>query len=267
MNDVVLDNIILENPTENSVPNSKLTYNRLAIRYNNGANGIGRFLIKTPWLRTYGITEANNLDSVSYSLVLPLSTQGASTEQLEWVEKFEAIIEHLKELTRKKRDEVPNFDFKTKFLDNFANALKWRELKDANGRDIEDEDGNVIYDRERGPTLFLKCIVPDANRTDSANSNNDYGTTFYGPRETVFKMEEMIQRRGRARCVISIESVFSNSQRTCLQLKLKEAKFIPDPPRSKRLSSPFPEDTSQAPVKQARVFDDDDDTGSIDNGV
>jgi hypothetical protein len=207
-----VNNIIFSKPQAAGGPkeSSSVKFRRVYIstKYPNG--NTGDLIISTPRVFSFGLSENISLDDKNKSngFVFPLvllNKDGASQEELEFVETLNAIVNHTKKyiLTNKK-------DLKLPLLDE-SDLKKFNPIfykKDKETGDISDD---AI------PTLYLKVAISKKDGVEKIIS------TFYDKKtESEINPLDLLKKYCWATAAIKFESIFIGSKLS-LQLKLYEA--------------------------------------------
>ena len=128
---------------------------------------------------------------------------GATEEQLEWVVKFDEIVERCKDYV------MQLYDFERSQLDKIGGCMWWAK------------NGGIV-DESRGPTLYSKIIA--------GKSGKRYDTKFREVKDlqdqedagVVITKEELVENCNVI-AVIKIESIYICGENISLQVKVCEA--------------------------------------------
>jgi hypothetical protein len=220
-----VSNIVFSTPITNTIPNSipKVTYKRVNIltKYPNGRTG--DLVLCTENLFSYGVSENKNQETGKvngYSLPLCLwNRDNVSKEEKEFTDKFNEIVDHIKQYLITNRNELEQYDLEASDLKKF-NPMYWK--RDRNG---------VVAGT--GPSLYPKLIVSKKDNTERIISQ------FYD-KNTGDKLEPMslMGKYCFVKVAIKIESIFVGNKLS-LQIKVWEAEIeLLDKGMKRLLSTP-----------------------------
>ena len=207
-----VNNIIFSKPQAAGGPkeSSSVKFRRIYIstKYQNG--GSGDLILSTPRVFSFGLSENISLDDKNKSngFVFPLvllNKDGASAEELEFVETLTNVVNHVKKyiLTNKKDLKLPLLDESD--LKKF-NPIFYKKDK---------ETGDIASDAI--PTLYLKVAISKKDGVEKIISN------FYDKKtEKEINALDLLKKYCWATAAVKIESIFIGSK-ISLQLKLYEA--------------------------------------------
>ena len=181
-----------------------------------------------------------------YTMPLCLwNKDGPSDEEKAFSDKFDEIVEHIKEYIIDHRDDIEKYDLEMTDLKKF-NPLYWKR-----------EKGKIV--EGRGPTLYAKLLV-------SKKDGNRIMTSFYDAdtNEEIDDPLDLLKKYCYVNAAIKIESIFIGTK-VSLQVKLYEAsvKMLSSGPKRLLARGPVTRPTPRADV----TFEEeqDSDNGSIDN--
>ena len=112
-------------PQGGSIPNSvpQINYKRINIQTRNPDGSIGDLIMSTPRLFSFGVGENTNPETGKVNgYVLPIclwSRDGASKEEKEFTDTFNAIIDRCKEHLVSHREEIEQYDLALSDLKKF----------------------------------------------------------------------------------------------------------------------------------------------------
>ena len=213
--DVKVENIRFGKVEVGKVTGKNITYKRIPITITHGDDLYGSLFIKTEKCTTLGVQENVDPDTEKVNgWTLPIvmyNRDGATKEQLEWVEKFGEIVEHCKDYVMENKEEVDRCDLERPQLDKIGDCMWWPR----NG---------VIVGEEGGPTLYPKLIV------GKSRARKRYDTRFRmvcdlldeGDAGVVIDKEELVEYYNVI-AVIKIESIYIGGGKVSLQVKVSEA--------------------------------------------
>ena len=243
-------NMIFSESQAGTIPNSvpQINYKRISIQTRNKDGTIGELVLSTNQLFSFGVSENTNPDTGKVNgYVMPLclwNRDGASKEEKEWSNTFDAIAERCKEHLVEKREDIEQYD------------LTMSDLKKFNPLYYKKEKGKVV--EGTGPTLYAKLIV--------SKKQDKIVTMFYDSEGTSIDALSLIGKYCFAKCAIKIESIFIGNK-ICLQVKLYECEVKPMDSGVKRL---LKRPTSQPEVLKSNNIKpmdfeskNDDDAGSV----
>lgn len=239
--------MIFSEPIVSSVPDSKpkIEFKRINISTRNRDGSIGGLVFKTGRLFSFGVCENTSPETkaiTGYTFPLCLySKDGPTDDEKEWVETFNAIVEHCIQHLLDVKDEIDKFDLtegelrKTK---GGLNPLYWPREKYI---DPVTKKAELRVIDGKGPTLYAKLI--------HFKKNNKFLTTFYDTKDNLMDpfsliTTDMQKNYCHATCAIKIESIFIGAKTISLQVKLYEAVVEPSENGMKRLL-PRPEPQSK----------------------
>jgi hypothetical protein len=188
-----------------SIPNSvpAINYKRINIQTRNEDGTSGDLILPTSKLFSFGVSENTDPNTGKVNgYVMPMclwNRDGASKEEKDWSDIFDAIVDKCKEHLIANREEIEQYDLAMSDLKKF-NPLYWKK-----------EKGKVV--EGTGPTLYAKLIV-------SKKLNKILTTYFDFNGETVDPLS-LLGKYCYAKSAVKIESIFIGN-RISLQVKLYE---------------------------------------------
>jgi len=219
-----------------------MTYKRLNLSTVNEDGTTGELIFQTPkpdpddpdpHCFSFGVSENESQETKKvngHSLPICLWSRGAdgkaapTKEEKQWTDKFDALVEHVKNEVVKRRDELEEPD------------LSIAELKKMNPIYIKKEKGKVVAGSS--PTLYAKLIESKKNGQEKIVS------LFYDS-ETGDEIDPLtlIKKYCHVDAYIKFESVYIGSGKHTLQVKLYNAVVKPLQMGVKRIvpNRPVPE--------------------------
>lgn len=205
------DDIIFSNPQIKNIPNSKLTYQTIAINVKNSDGTIGSLLIPTNKVFSFGVSESKDpkdpekITGYSFSLTLH-GQEGPTPEEKKWIETFKKVVETCKQHILSVKDSIGQEELTEPELRKF-NPLYYRKDK---------ETKKVIPDS--APTIYPKLIVRK-NKDGTFGAVQSLFSDFDG---NPIDAMTLLGKRCKAEAVVKVESIFVGAKMS-LQLKLYEA--------------------------------------------
>lgn len=200
------DRLIFSESQNGSIPNTPIQYKRILIKTKNNDGTIGDLIIPTTRLFSFGVSENISPDTQKVNgYVLPLclwSRDGCSSEEKEWTDTFNKIVEKCKLHLVNTREEIERWDLELNDLKKF-NPLYWKK-----------EKGVVV--KGTGPVLYSKLIV-----SRKIEKYNGIITMFYDKNDNPIDPLSLIGKRCYITGAIKIESIFIGNK-ISLQVKLYE---------------------------------------------
>ena len=246
------NNMVFSKPVVNTISNSvpAVSYKRIYVNTKNPDGSIGDLILETSRLFSFGVGENTNIDTGSVNgYVMPLclwNKDGATKEEEQFVETFNAIVEKCKSHLLTNKDELEQYDMDNNDLKKF-NPLYWKR-----------ERGKIVDGK--GPTLYCKLIT---QKQKDANGFNIL-TSFYDSDtgETLDPMT-LVGKYCNTKAAVKIESIFVGNK-ISLQVKLYEAEVKTFETGMKRLlKSGAPRLTRAVQMAPPTTFDQDG-YGSVD---
>jgi hypothetical protein len=188
-----------------SIPNSvpAINYKRINIQTRNEDGTSGDLILPTSKLFSFGVSENADPNTGKVNgYVMPLclwNRDGASKEEKDWSDTFDAIVEKCKEHLVENREEIEQYDLTLSDLKKF-NPLYWKK-----------EKGKVVTGT--GPTLYAKLIV--------SKKLNKILTMYSDFNGDTIDPHTLLGKYCHAKSAVKIESIFIGN-RISLQVKLYE---------------------------------------------
>ena len=205
--DVEAKNISFGKVEVGRVPGKDVTYERIPITIMHGNNLYGSLFIPTEVCFSFGAQQNVNKDTGSVNgWVLPIvmyNRDGATEEQLKWVEKFGEIVERCKDYV------MQLFDLERSQLDKIGGCMWWAK-------------NEGIVDESRGPTLYSKLIVGKSSKRFDAKFRLVKDLLDQEDAGVVMTKESLIESCNVI-AVIKIESIYIGGENISLQVKVSEA--------------------------------------------
>lgn len=242
--------MIFSDPQAGSIPNSvpQINYKRIIIQTKNTDGTTGDLIISTSKLFSFGVSENTNPETGKVNgYVLPIclwGKDGASKEEKDFTNTFDAIIERCKEHIVACREDIEQYDLDMKELKKF-NPLYWKKDK-----------GKVV--EGTGPTLYAKLIV--------SKKHDKIVTMFYDSNGDTIDPTSLNGKYCHVNAAIKFESIFIGNK-ISMQIKLYECEVKLAETGMKRLMKRPPSQSivnvasSSLPLNspQDEIKDDDDD--------
>lgn len=202
-----IKNILFSDVTVNKVPNTTISYKRVNIATRNNDKTYGDFLILTPRVFSFGVSENKSQDNpdkhAGYTLPLCLwSRDGPTEEEKSWIAGFERLCKHIESCVNAKPQDfgIP----KGQTLTPKYNPLYQKK----------DEMTGDILDKTKGPTLYAKLW--ESKKTGSIS------TVFRDVNGNEIEPMTLLKKYCYVQCVLKIESLYIGSGKIILQIKTTE---------------------------------------------
>lgn len=236
-----------------SIPNSipQINYKRINIQTRNEDGTTGDLILPTSKLFSFGVSENADPNTGKVNgYVMPLclwNRDSPSTEEKEWSDTFDAIVERCKEHLVSNREEIEQYDLTMSDLKKL-NPLYWKK-----------EKGKIVSGV--GPTLYAKLI-------NSKKLNKILTMYFDFDGETIDPLS-LLGKYCYAKSAVKIESIFIGT-RISLQVKLYECEVsLMDTGMKRLLQRPNAQkrvltSTSSKPLEEnVNTKEDEDEDGSV----
>ena len=237
-----------------SIPNSipQINYKRINIQTQNEDGTTGDLILPTSKLFSFGVSENSDPNTGKVNgYVMPLclwNRDSPSSEEKEWSDTFDSIVERCKEHLVANREEIEQYDLTISDLKKL-NPLYWKK-----------EKGKIVPGV--GPTLYAKLI-------NSKKLNKILTMYFDFDGETVDPLS-LLGKHCYAKSAVKIESIFIGT-RISLQVKLYECEVsLVDTGMKRLLQRPNAQkrvltSTSSKPLEES-VNTKEEDEGYVSNG-
>lgn len=245
-----VNRMIFSQPIVSNIPNSNppISYRRILISTRNEDGSSGELVLPTGLLFSFGISEnlaMNGSGEVSgHSMSLCLwSKDGATEEEVEWIETFNSIIANCKKhlLTDKTKEAIQKYE-----LDD-------SELKKLNPLYYKKDKGKIV--ENVGPTLYAKLI--------ESKKQGKILTKFSDVEGNDLNPLDLVGKFCHTRAAVKIESIFIGTK-ISMQVKLYEASDVKLLETGMKRLLQRPEANSRVSVAPTvAVANDDDDVGSL----
>ena len=254
-----VNRIIFSKPQKNTIPNTKpaISYTRINISTKNKDGTVGDLILETETLFSFGVSENTNPETGKVNgYVMPLclwNKDCPSDSEKEFTDKFDEIVEKIKDHILNVRDEIEKYDLNEN-SDSIKklNPLYWKKVK-----------GKVVDGT--GPTLYAKLI--------QSKKQDKIITDFYNQNGEEIDPLALVGKYCYVKGAVKIESIFVGKS-ISLQVKLYEAEVrILEGGKKRLLTTKIPTnlpeptyDFEETKKQQDDLFvsgKDDDDTGSI----
>jgi hypothetical protein len=244
-------NMIFSDPQVGNIPGSTIGFKRIIIQTKYEDGTIGDLILPTSEVFSFGVGETSDMATKvlnGYMMSLALwNKNGATEEEKDWVDTFNAIAENAKKYVLEHKDDIEKYDLEPANLKKF-NPLYWKR-----------EKGKVV--EGTGPTLYAKLIT-------SKKEGIKINSIFYDAEGNSIDPLSLIGKYAHVKAAIKIESIFIGKD-ISLQVKLYEAevKLLQTGMQSlMRTNRPTPQklvstvSTESRPLQNIQNDDDDDDT-------
>ena len=205
--DIKVENISFGKVEVGRVPGKNITYERIPITIIHGDNLFGSLFIPTAQFFSFGAQQNINKDAgVVNGWALPIvmyNRDGATGEQLKWVEKFGEIVERCKDYV------MELYDLERSQLNKIGGCMWWPK-------------NEGIVDEERGPTLYPKLIVGKSQKRHDTKFREVKDLKDNDEAGVVITKEELIESCNVI-AVIKIELIYIADENISLQVKVSEA--------------------------------------------
>ena len=188
-----------------SIPNSvpQINFKRILISTRNPDGTVGDLILPTSKLFSFGVSENVDMGTGKVNgYVMPLclwNRDGATPEEKEWSDTFNAIVERCKDHLVEQREEIEQYDLAKSDLKKF-NPLYWKK-----------ERGKIV--EGTGPTLYAKLIV--------SKKLGKILTMYYDGNGDSIDPMSLIGKYCYTKAAVKIESIFIGNK-ISLQVKLYE---------------------------------------------
>ena len=128
-------NMIFSEAQAGTIPNSvpQINYKRINIQTRNKDGSAGELVLSTNQLFSFGVSENTNPDTGKVNgYVMPLclwNRDGASKEEKEWSDTFDAIVERCKSHLVEKREDIEQYDLTMSDLKKFNSLIKQNKIR------------------------------------------------------------------------------------------------------------------------------------------
>ena len=209
--DVKVENIRFGKYEFGRVQEKDVFYKRIPITIMHDDNLHGSLLIPTKACFSFGVQQNVNKDTglvSGWSLpIVMYNRDGVTEEQLEWVVKFDEIVERCKDYVMEKKEGLQLYNLEREQLDKIGGCMWWPKI-----------------DTERGPTLYLKII------SGKSLSQKRFDTKFRLVKDLqdydefgVDITKEELMEYCNVIAVIKIDSIYICGENISLQVKVVEA--------------------------------------------
>jgi hypothetical protein len=202
--------MIFSEPINGSIPNSTIQFKRIMVKTKYPDGTIGDLLIPTERLYSFGVSVNTSQETgkvTGYTMPMCMWTKdGTTTQEKEWTDKLDDIVEKCKEHLVNNRDDIEKWD------------LEHADLKRLNPLYFKKDKGKIV--QGIGPKLYPKLI--QSKKAKERNPDQDgIITDFYDTSSVSLNPLELISKGCFVRGLVKIESIFIGSKIT-LQVKLFE---------------------------------------------
>lgn len=204
--DIKIENISFGKVEVGRVPGRDTTYKRIPITIMHGDDLFGSLFIKTEKCFSFGARQ--NVDKETGEVTgwsLPIAMyhrDGATEEQRKWVEKFDEIVEHCKDLV------MQLYDFERQRLDKIGGCMWWPKDKG-------------LIDETRGPTLYPKIITGRPSKTFDTKFRKVKDFHDKDDVGVVVTKEEIVENCNVI-AVIKVDSIYICQRNVSLQVRVVE---------------------------------------------
>jgi hypothetical protein len=233
--------MIFSEAQQGSIPNSvpAINYKRILIQTKNEDGTTGDLIFPTSQLFSFGVSENTSPDTGKVNgYVMPLclwNRDGPSTEEKEWSDTFDRVIERCKEHLISHTDEIEQYDLTMSDLKKF-NPLYWKKDK-----------GKVV--EGSGPTLYAKLIV--------SKKHDKIVSMFYDNNGKEIDPLTLLGKYCQSSAAIKIESIFIGNK-ISMQVKVYECEVLPLETGMKRMMKKRPEGQQVVSVTTSNPLEDND---------
>lgn len=188
-----------------SIPESKpaISYKRITISTKNEDGTVGDLIIPTSKLFSFGVSENVDMNTKKVNgYVMPLclwNRDGATSEEKEWCNTFDNVVEHCKSHLVSHREEIEQWE------------LSKNDLKKLNPLYYKRDKGKIV--EGTGPTLYAKLIV--------SKKQDKIVSMFFDFDGNSINPLDLLGKYCTAKSAIKIESIFIGNK-ISLQVKLYE---------------------------------------------
>ena len=242
-----VNNMVFSKPEVGNIPGSAMNFQRIRISTKNQDGTMGDLVIPTETIFSFGVQENTDMASGAvngYTMPLCLwNKDGPTDEEKAFSDKFDEIVEHIKEYVIDHRDDIEKYDLEMTDLKKF-NPLYWKR-----------EKGKIV--EGRGPTLYAKLLVSkkDGNRIMTTFIDSDTGEEIEDPMD-------LLKKYCYVNAAIKFESIFIGTK-VSLQVKLYEASVKMLSTGPKRLLKIAPRPTPQVNLTFEEEDANESDAGSL----
>ena len=223
-----IKNMIFSEAQDGNIPNSvpQINYKRINIQTRNEDGTTGDLIFPTSQLFSFGVGENKNQETGKVNgYVMPMclwNRDGPSTEEKEWSDSFNNVVEACKTHLIAHREDIDKYDLEMSDLKKF-NPLYWKREK------------NKIVEGT-GPTLYAKLIV--------SKKLNKIITMYYNSDGEEIDPLTLLGKYCYAKGAVKIESIFLGTK-ISLQVKLYECETRLMDTGMKRMMKKRPESKKQ----------------------
>jgi hypothetical protein len=227
-----VDNIVFSTPTEQKIPDSKISSKRIFLSARNPDGTIGELCMSTDEVYSFGVNlnlDEKNKDIVTgYTMPLCLfNKNGATDNEKHFVDMFNRIVEKCKDHIIDNKDALDQYSLERSELKKICNSLYYKRDPKNKAKILEGT----------GPTLYAKLIF-------NKKKNQITSTFFNSQNGQEIDPMDLVDKHCYAKAVIKFESIFIGNK-ISLQIKLYDCgiKMI-DSGRKRLLPRPAPTQSS-----------------------
>ena len=244
--DFKADKIVFGKPNLGNIPNTKITFHRIPISYENDDGSRGDMVFLTEQVTSFGVKEETDLGTNepkgTYNLPIALwNMNGATESERLFTDVMNKAIDTCKEhLNICKGDE----DFPYSVNDDIVEDMGIRAIywgKRDNKKQLENPQGAKPY---ISPKLIQKYVKDNERRMISQFYNDDGDDLDF---------KDLIGKRVSVRAAIKLESIFCKKGLFSLQIKLLEAEVTFQDTGTKRLISSKPRKVIKQDISEVSV--------------
>ena len=224
--------MIFQEPSSGSIPDStpKIEYKRINISTKNEDGTVGDLIIPTSRLFSFGVSEnksqeTGNVNGWTFPLCL-WSRNGPTTEEQNFTDTFNAIVEKCIEHLVENKEEIELYDLTKSDLEKSKgglNPLYWKKEKYT---DPKTNKSSLRVVPGSGPTLYTKLIY--------SKKNEKFLSQFYDNSDESINPIDLMGKYCYTTAAVKIESIFIGNK-VSLQVKLYEAVVEPTDNGMKRM--------------------------------
>jgi hypothetical protein len=242
-----VENIVFSTPTEQKIPDSKISSKRIFLSARNPDGTIGELCMSTDEVYSFGVNlnlDEKNKDLVTgYTMPLCLFNKNGPTEnEKQFVNTFNRIVEKCKDHIIENKDALDQYSLERSELKKICNSLYYKR----------DPKNKAKIMEGTGPTLYAKLIF-------NKKKNQITSTFFNSQNGQVINPMDLVDKHCYAKAVIKFESIFIGNK-ISLQIKLYDCgiKMI-DSGRKRLLTRPAPPQGLVERIVMSNPLDDDSD--------
>lgn len=197
------DKLVFSDVDVIKIPNSSLSFKRININYKNNDGTVGKLIIPTPEIFSFGLQEnisqqTNQVNGHTFPLCL-YNKDNPTPFQKRFVEVFNDIVDDIENYLLLNKDTLELYDLDIPDLRKF-NPLYYKK-----------ERGKIVSD---SPILYPKVIE---------NKNNILSNFYDAKTYEEIEPLELLNKYCHTTAALVIDNIYINSNKISLQVKLYEA--------------------------------------------